>query len=100
MSQQTVMLLRAEGLHSCAQMAWAKSQGSVAEVLSPPDELILFRGMSIGLEHATARDGRTGRAPPDETVTFVDGLWRRALLSRPRCMLPHPHGAYMPYLPT
>ncbi|HWM40309.1 MAG TPA: nitroreductase [Streptomyces sp.] len=71
---QTVMLLlRAEGLHSCAQMSWAKYRKSVAEVLSPPDELILFCGMSIGFEDVTVDHTRTGRAPLDETVTFVDG---------------------------
>ncbi|MFI6699813.1 nitroreductase [Streptomyces sp. NPDC050509] len=71
---QTVMLLlRAEGLHSCAQMAWAKYHRTVAEVLSPPDELILFCGMSIGFEDVTVDDTRTGRAPLDETVTFIDG---------------------------
>jgi nitroreductase len=71
---QTVMLLlRAEGLHSCPQMAWAKFHKTVAEVLSPPDELILFCGMSIGFEDATVDYARTGRAPLDETVTFVDG---------------------------
>ncbi|MET8627834.1 nitroreductase [Kitasatospora sp. NPDC004669] len=71
---QTVMLLlRAEGLHSCTQMAWAKFHKTVAEVLSPPDELILFCGMSIGFEDVTEGDTRTGRAPLDETVTFVDG---------------------------
>jgi nitroreductase len=69
---QTVMLLlRAEGLHSCPQMAWAKYHRTVAEVLSPPEELILFCGMSIGFEDATADRTRTGRAPLDETVTFV-----------------------------
>ncbi|MER6981934.1 nitroreductase [Streptomyces carpinensis] len=71
---QTVMLLlRAEGLHSCTQMAWAKYHGTVAEVLSPPDELILFCGMSIGFEDVTVRDARIGRAPLAETVTFVGG---------------------------
>ncbi|GAA2238524.1 nitroreductase [Kitasatospora cystarginea] len=71
---QTVMLLlRAEGLHSCTQMAWAKFHKTVAEVLSPPDGLILFCGMSIGFEDVTGGDARTGRAPLDETVTFVDG---------------------------
>ncbi|MFF6980466.1 nitroreductase [Streptomyces sp. NPDC008343] len=71
---QTVMLLlRAEGLHSCAQMAWAKYRKTVAEVLAPPTELILFCGMSIGFEDVTVRDPRTGRAPLDETVTFVPG---------------------------
>ncbi|MFG2354084.1 nitroreductase [Streptomyces sp. NPDC048521] len=71
---QTVMLLlRAEGLHSCPQMAWAKFHKTVAEVLSPPDELILFCGMSIGFEDATVDHARTGRAPLEETAAFVDG---------------------------
>jgi nitroreductase len=71
---QTVMLLlRAEGLHSCTQMAWAKFHKTVAEILSPPDELILFCGMSIGFEDVTEHSPRTGRAPLYETVTFVDG---------------------------
>ncbi|OLZ64719.1 NADH dehydrogenase [Streptomyces sp. IMTB 2501] len=72
---QTVMLLlRAEGLHSCAQMAWAKYHKTVAEVLSPPDGLVLFCGMSIGFEDVTAGDARIGRAPLGETVTFVGSL--------------------------
>jgi nitroreductase len=71
---QTVMLLlRAEGLHSCTQMAWSVYRKTVAEVLSPPDGLILFCGMSIGYEDVTVRYTRTGRAPLDETVTFVEG---------------------------
>ena len=70
---QTVMLLlRAEGLHSCPQMAWAKYRKTVADVLSPPDELVFFCGMSIGFEDVTVGDERTGRAPLDETVTFAD----------------------------
>jgi nitroreductase len=71
---QTVMLLlRAEGLHSCPQMAWAKFHRTVAEVLSPPDELVLFCGMSIGFEDVAVGFAPTGRAPLDETITFVDG---------------------------
>jgi nitroreductase len=71
---QTVMLLlRAEGLHSCAQMAWSVYRKTVADVLSPPDDLILFCGMSIGYEDPSVRHPRTGRAPLAETVTFVGG---------------------------
>jgi nitroreductase len=71
---QTVMLLlRAEGLHSCSQMAWSVYRKTVAEVLSPPDGLILFCGMSIGFEDVTVGYARTGRAPLHETVTFVEG---------------------------
>ena len=65
---QTVMLLlRAEGLHSCPQMAWSKVRETVAEVLSPSDGLILFCGMSIGYEGPTVSYARTGRAPLNET---------------------------------
>jgi nitroreductase len=68
---QTVMLLlRAEGLHSCPQMAWSQVRETVAETLAPSDGLILFCGMSIGY---TVSYARTGRAALDETVTFVGG---------------------------
>ena len=70
---QTVMLLlRAEGLHSCPQMAWSQVRTTVAEIVSPPDELILFCGMSIGYEDTTVRYVRNARAPLDETVTFIE----------------------------
>ena len=70
---QTIMLLlRAEGLHSVPQMAWSQVRETVADALSPPEGLILFCGMSIGYEDPTVSYVRTGRAPLDETVTFVD----------------------------
>ncbi|MEV4124373.1 nitroreductase [Nocardia sp. NPDC049707] len=79
---QTVMLLlRAEGLHSCLQMAWSVYRKTVAEIVSPPDGLILFCGMSIGFEDVTVGYSRTGRAPLDETVTFVE---RRPARGGPR----------------
>ena len=69
---QTVMLLlRAEGLHSCLQMAWSVYRKTVAQLLSPPDGLILFCGMSIGYEDTTVVHPRTPRAPLAETVTFA-----------------------------
>ncbi|MDX2642044.1 nitroreductase [Streptomyces sp. PA03-1a] len=69
--QSVMLLLRTEGLHSCAQMAWAKYHKTVAEVLAPPGELILFCGMSIGFEDVTARHPRPARASLTETVEFV-----------------------------
>lgn len=75
---QTVMLLlRAEGLHGCTRMAWAKHHRTVAEILSPPEGLILFCGISIGFEGAAdteVSDTRTGRVSLGGTVTFVDGM--------------------------
>ena len=69
---QTVMLLlRAEGLHSCPQMAWSQVRKTVAEAVSPSDDLILFCGMAVGYEDTTVSFSRTGRAPFDETVTFI-----------------------------
>lgn len=36
------LLLRAEGLHSCPQMAWSVYRRTVAEVVGPPPELVLL----------------------------------------------------------
>ncbi|MBO0849514.1 MAG: nitroreductase [Pseudonocardia sp.] len=70
---QTVMLLlRAEGLHSCTQMAWSVYHRTVAEAVSPAEGTILFCGMSIGFEDPTAPRPRIDRAPLAETVTFID----------------------------
>jgi hypothetical protein len=52
---------------------WSQVRQTVAEVLSPPDGLILFCGMSIGYEDPTVRYARTGRARFEETVTFIGG---------------------------
>jgi hypothetical protein len=68
-----MLLLRDEGLHSCAQMAWSQVRETVAEFLSPRDGLILFCGMSIGHEDPKVTYTRTSRAPLGETVTFVGG---------------------------
>ena len=69
---QTVMLLlRAEGLHSCPQMAWSQVRESVADIVSPPDNLMLFCGMSIGYEDPTVTFVHNERAPLDDVVTFI-----------------------------
>jgi nitroreductase len=70
---QTVMLLlRAEGLDSCPQMAWSQVRETVADIVGPPDELMLFCGMSIGYRDREEKFVRTLRAPIEETVTFID----------------------------
>jgi nitroreductase len=69
---QTVMLLlRAEGLHSCPQLAWSVYRRTVAEIVRPPDELMLFCGMSVGYEDTSAPRVCIDRAPLAETVTFL-----------------------------
>ncbi len=69
---QTVMLLlRAEELHSCAQVAWSEYHRTVAEAISPSAERILFCGMSIGYADPSTPHPRIPRAPLEETVTFL-----------------------------
>ncbi|MEU5540453.1 nitroreductase [Streptomyces sp. NPDC020362] len=69
---QTVMLLlRADDLHSCPQMAWSVYHRTVAEVVSPPPELMLFAGVSVGFRDPSAPFARIDRAPFAQTVTFV-----------------------------
>jgi nitroreductase len=70
---QTVMLaLRAEGLHSCPQMAWSQVRETVSDIVCPPEGLMLFCGMSIGYEDPAVDYIRTGRAPLAENVTFIE----------------------------
>jgi nitroreductase len=70
---QTVMLLlRAEELHSCPQLAWSVYHRSVAEVVGAPPELMLFCGLSVGFEDVHVPSVRIDRAPLAETVTFLN----------------------------
>jgi nitroreductase len=69
---QTVMLLlRSEGLHSCPQIAWAEYHLTVAEIIAPPPQRILYCGMSIGYLDTTVPQASIPRAPLAETVTFL-----------------------------
>ncbi|MFE1949825.1 nitroreductase [Streptomyces sp. NPDC059524] len=69
---QTVMLLlRAEGLHSCPQVMWTMYRETVGEVVGADDGLVLFCGVSVGFEKEGVARLRTGRADLAETVSFV-----------------------------
>lgn len=69
---QTVMLLlRAEGLSSCPQMAWSLTYATVGETVHPDDDLVLFCGLSVGYADPSVADARTGRAPLADTVSFI-----------------------------
>ena len=70
---QTVMLLlREEGLDSCAQECWAVYPDTVRTFLDLPPERMLFCGMAIGIADAAdpANAVRTRRAPVDAFTTF------------------------------
>jgi nitroreductase len=70
--QNVMLLLRAEGLDSCAQECWAIYPKTIGNFLSLPAERMLFTGMSIG--HADpdhALEGfMTERAPLAEVAEF------------------------------
>ena len=69
---QTVMLvLRAEGLHSCPQVMWTMFRRTVSEIVGAGDQLLLYCGLSVGFEKAGVPRLRTGRADLTETVRFI-----------------------------
>lgn len=70
---QTVMLLlREEGLHSCAQECWSVYSKTLGDFLALPPEQMLFCGMAIGYEDTNEPANRvvTARAPLEEFVKF------------------------------
>ncbi|MFC4961311.1 nitroreductase [Streptomyces mauvecolor] len=69
---QTVMLLlRAEGLHSCPQVMWTMYRKTVSRIVGADDGLMLFCGVAVGFEKEGAPRPRTGRADMAETVSFI-----------------------------
>ncbi|MEV5893533.1 nitroreductase [Nonomuraea fuscirosea] len=69
---QTVMLLlRAEGVHSCPQVMWTMFRRTVSEIAGADDDLVLLCGVAVGYEQEGAVRLRTGRADLTETVRFI-----------------------------
>lgn len=71
--QNVMLLLRAEGLDSCAQECWAVYPHTIGSFLALPPERMLFTGMSIG--YADTRQPLnalvTERAPLDDVAEFI-----------------------------
>ncbi|MGW0229428.1 nitroreductase [Actinopolymorpha singaporensis] len=69
---QTIMLLlRAEGLHSCPQVMWTMYRKTVSHIVGADDGLVLFCGVSVGFEMEGVPQLRTMRADIAETVSFL-----------------------------
>ncbi|WP_089102501.1 nitroreductase [Streptomyces hyaluromycini] len=69
---QTVMLLlRAEGLHSCPQVMWTMYRETVGRLVGADDGLVLLCGLAVGFEREGTPPVRTGRADVTETVRFI-----------------------------
>ncbi|HEX4062514.1 MAG TPA: nitroreductase [Streptosporangiaceae bacterium] len=70
--QSVMLLLRAEGLDSCPQIAWAEYHRTVAEVIKPSGGQVLACGMSIGCADPREPQPPMPRAPLSQVVTFLD----------------------------
>ena len=70
--QSVLLLLREEGLDSCAQEAWAVYQKQVREVVDIPEDHIFFCGVAIGWRDAEAAVNRfpVPRVPVDRAVRW------------------------------
>jgi nitroreductase len=70
--QTFMLLLREQGLDSCAQEAWALHHRTVGEFLGAPAEQMLFTGMAIGWRDPEAPVNLypVPRAPIEEWATF------------------------------
>ncbi|MDF1484310.1 nitroreductase [Ramlibacter sp. H39-3-26] len=71
--QTFMLLLRAEGLHSCAQEYWSAFPETVGSFLALPPERMLFAGVAVGhvnMEHPVNRLV-TARATLDEVAQFI-----------------------------
>lgn len=69
--QSLMLLFRAEGIDTCAQIAWAEYHRTVAEIIEPPTNLVLACGMSIGYADPHLPRLTTPRMPLSEAVTFM-----------------------------
>lgn len=67
-----MLLLREEGLDSCAQEAWAVYQKQIRETVSIPEDHIFFCGLAIGKRdgQAPVNTFEVPRAPLSEVVRF------------------------------
>ena len=72
--QSLMLLLREEGLDSCAQEAWAVYQKQIRTHVAIPDDHILFCGISVGYRDpdAPVNSFPVARVPLDQVVTFID----------------------------
>ncbi|HSI47501.1 MAG TPA: nitroreductase [Ideonella sp.] len=70
--QTLMLLLRAEGLDSCPQEAWAVYPQTLREFLGIPEERMLFTGMAIGYANPAhpVNSLVAQRAPLEEVVSF------------------------------
>lgn len=69
--QSVMLLLRAEGVDTCPQIAWAEYHQTVAEVIEPPAGLVLACGMSIGYADPDLPQPEMPRVRLSDAVTFT-----------------------------
>jgi nitroreductase len=70
--QSLMLLLREEGLDSCAQECWAVYPKTISRFLGAPEQHLLFCGMAIGYADPNEPVNQlvTQRAPLEEFASF------------------------------
>ena len=70
--QTLMLLLREQGISSCAQESWSVYHRTVNQFIKPPAEWMLFCGLAIGYADPTAAVNRldSERLPLDEFAEF------------------------------
>ena len=65
-------LARGHGLDTCAQVAWSRVYGTVAEFLDLPEGQMVYCGMAMGYAdpYAPVNNFRIPRAPVEEYCRF------------------------------
>lgn len=72
--QSLMLLFVAEGIDTCPQAAWSVHHETVADVVRPPAELVLYCGLAIGYADPDAPVNRLRpeRAPLEEWCRILD----------------------------
>ena len=70
--QSVMLLLRAEGLDSCSQIAWPEYHRTVAEVIKPPDDHVPRLRLVDRLCRPPEPPPPIPPAPLSQAVTFLD----------------------------
>jgi len=74
MLMQTIMLLlKEEGLDSCAQECWSLYPKTLGEFLTLPEAHMLFAGMAVGYgnQDNPVNQLRTERASPENVIQYM-----------------------------
>ena len=86
--QSVMLLLREQGLDSCAQECWAVYPKTIGDFIGIPPGRMLFTGMAIGWRNPEHTIHQLRAHPPGRVLRYASALAKRGsaawhLLERP-----------------